>query len=243
MIQTIAGRNYYVACISTGRPTAHQRWDEMGLPMITWFVPINEWGDYRGVPRKRPGSARSNAIARNQALKAAFQINVPCILLDDDPISAAEVIDQKAHPITYPELLTKLAQLHVEYGTHLTAASRNTNPFYVRRDLNFHPKLTTGVCIIEPGSPLFDENLKISVDLDYGLQHLRDFGAWLRVDSLIADMEMGLRGEYSAVQSQRTDEEYRITNEYLMRKWGDELIPSKNPHQLTMRAHRRMVMK
>lgn len=243
MINRIAGRDYFVACISTGRPYAIERWAKQGVGRLTWFVPREEWAAYRHAPRKRPGSSLSNAIARNQALKCAHRLNLPLLLLDDDPIAAFMVQNQRAYPIAWEELFTQLAEVHAEHGTKLTAANRNTNPIFVQRDLNFHPKLTTGVCIIEPEAPLFDENLKLAVDLDYGMQHLALYGAWLRVDYLIAAMEMGLRGHGSAMHDQRTEEEYRRTNVYLKSKWGDALVKSRNKNQLTMKPRRREVLR
>lgn len=239
MITRLAGHDYLACCISAHRPYAVNRWLRQGLGNLTWFVPREEFESYRDAPAKRPGSSASNAIARNQALRLGARLNMPTLLLDDDPIAAYEVIAQKAVKIRWIELLTRLAELHREHGCMMTSANRNTNPYFVRKDLNFYPKLTTGCLIINPGSPEFDENLKMAVDLDYGMQHLAHYGAFLRVDSLIAEMEMGLKGQESVVQDQRTSEEYRRTNRYLKEKWGSALIASKNEGQLTLRRRRR----
>jgi hypothetical protein len=247
MIRRFADHDVFVGVISAGAPYNVHRWHEAYLGKATWFVPQEEWARYREhrPSAMRPGSNKCSAPARNQALKAAFRLGLPCLMLDDDPIAAYQVKEQRAKRIAWPQLFNRLVSLHFEHGTSLSYANRNTNTHFIKDEFSFKPKLSTGCFIVNPCDLLFDEQLVFADDMDYGLQHVETYGQILRVDSLIAHMEMDT-GEGTVVD-QRTEAAKTKERHYLQKKWEERIIFRKSKHrsdvQLRPKARQREILK
>jgi hypothetical protein len=227
-------RDVFVAVVSAGKPDSIGRWASRGLTRASWFVPRDEWTAYRrqiahlktavNFPL-RHGSSQTNAIAQNNALATAFHEQLPCLLLDDDPMLAYIVKNQRSEQVAYPVLLNLLVARHFLQGEVVTYANRNTNPLWITGSLSHKPKFSTGITIINPTPVRFDENLIIETDVDFGLSIYFHHGSFpMRCEDLVAEMEMGHKGDKSQSQFQRTPEEWKRTHDYLLRKWGEWVI-------------------
>lgn len=215
----------FVCCISAGRPRAVERTEAFFGPM-TWFTPRAEADAYResGATKVLLGSENSVAYARNRALEAAFETGVPCLMLDDDCTGTAQQIvwqhGQKAvHPIRPWDALEALVGAMEHNDLRLGALTHLTNPFYVTTRRSYTATINGGCLLVKPCPLRFDTNLRTNSDVDYGIQHMKEYGGALRLNEIILAFRRGNKGDGTGMSRYRTDDQRRADVDYLVQKW------------------------
>ena len=220
----------------------------------TWVVPEQQAHEYKrsGAGRVLPvGSDYNVAHARNGALDHAWHEGQgrSCLMLDDDPTGTIERVDpgyRKTKPISFPqaiEILSMHRAMHREL--RLFAFTHMTNTFYVRNEFTLRTAINGGCLLIDPTSLRFDVRFRTNSDVDYGLQHVAEYGGALRLNNIFMHFGRGNKHPDSGMGKYRTDELRTEMVALLADKWPGWVKPAPdNPAHPVVRAtgHRRAVL-
>lgn len=211
----------FVSVISHRRPATVPRMQELlGCP-VTWVV-----GDQ--VDEDAYLSAGASAVvqggrlcnSRNLALDLAFMDGLPCVELSDDLKTLAFAVDKKrVRPAAFEEVVLSMQAGCAVTGAHLAGVAPTANPFYYNpnQPLKTAAFIVGDLIYVRPCALRFDEGLRLKEDYDYTLQHLTQFGAVARVDSVLATFAH--RTNKGGAVDFRTAEREQEAIAFLRAKW------------------------
>lgn len=236
----------FACCISAGRPENVQKVRDTFGP-VTWIVPPAELVDYAnaGAMEVRAlGCADNCAVARNGALQAAAEWGVPCLMFDDDPTGKLEHISPQHErtPISFDQTIMELAAARDRYpDARLFAFTHYTNAFFVGARYSTQSTINGGMMLVLPTHLKFDVQLPLNSDVDYGLQHIREYGQAIRINNVFIHMARGNRGD-SGVGRYRTTQLRIKTVQRLKQKWPEWVSTrAGSPEHPMVRAPRRHI--
>lgn len=224
----------WAVCISIHDPQAATRWRNYGMTP-TFMIPEEEataYLEYGAESVNFQPDGGNAAIARNCALTDAFELDLPCLLLDDDPNGRPYLVYPGQWPPARPTWrqaaieLQKRVHLH---GLMVGGCGVTTNPVHVGRETRLRSRLTGGMMYIRQTELRFDEELSEMEDIDYGLQHIEMYGGAVRADNLVTPF---LRDDTPGRDLAR-----KRCFDIMVRKWGDKVIHrprSYNPYMLEL---------
>lgn len=224
----------WAVCISVHDPAAVTRWHNYGIDptfcvLREEAVAYLEHGAAGTIVQPPYGNA---ATARNAALTAAFNRDLPCLLLDDDPEGWPYLVQPGEWPpgrVTWRNTALSLQERVHDHELVVGGCGVTTNPVHVGRETRLRARLTGGMMYIRPNSLSFDERLAEMEDIDYGLQHIDRFGGAVRADNLVTP--------FMRDDTPGRDEQREKCFDLMMKKWGDKIIHkprSYNPYMIEL---------
>lgn len=239
----------YIAVISSGRPA---RVAEMKKHLgnlaerAVWYVGADEGADYRYAGADLTVEAGTLSHARNLALEEAFRQDEVCAQLSDDltGVDWSGNHDSK-HRITLERAIGMIVK-QLASDVKLAGAGATDNVFFMPvADVSEHVFIIGDLMAIAPNPLRFDENLNLKEDLEYSIQHLKEYGQVARLNTILANWQHRTNhggavqyrtaaGEKSAVDYIMTKhpgwvvENGRRDNELLLR-WPPITIPDVSP--------------
>lgn len=221
MRMKIAGRESWVCVISAGRPSNVVPLQALLGCRPTWVVPEGMRAVYRGAGAivAHGGSDTNVAAARNAALEHAFELGLPCVMLDDD-LSKLRFVggpDEQPRPVDFLNALSHIVGYLAESTYRLGGANSTDNAYFVRKRFATKLFIPTAFMAVEPNDLRFDERLPMREDYDYCCQHIDRYGGALRCNQVLPTF--AYKTNAGGMQGHRTEEANERSIQLLEEKW------------------------
>jgi len=182
--------------------------------------------------------------SRNEALKDAWKLNIPCVMLDDDlkKLKLATVLDAPSEALGKGQTLTK-STCDITFAStvelmrtrlkdtknmiKLAGVAPTTNLFYFdpKKLINTASFIIASFIMVLPNELYFDEEFKTKEDYDYTLQHIQKYGGVLRNNDIFA--EFAHYTNKGGVVQYRTAKIEQESIKRLQSKWGSAIRINK----------------
>jgi hypothetical protein len=237
MLRILGTQPVWVAVISAGRPKNVGPMTNLIGPS-TWYVPHNQWDDYKHKNIKLARGSDTSAVpVRNRVLTDAFELGVPCLMLDDDlkRVMKVHTMGERSEWLTdgpnIQAILTELVERLMKSEFHLAGASPTDNAYFTRRPDTTRGFVRSGVWAVKPTGLRLDERFVTKEDYDYTLQHVHVYGGVQRCDDLLFDFkQLSNEGGYSHIRTRKDKRREYDSVRLLEHKWGTKLI-RRNPRR------------
>lgn len=236
----LGSSEFFLCVISAGRPEQVPLMHDQIGSEVSWIVPYDEWEGYeiRGANSIYGDEGNNVSAARNVALEAAFEQDLPCLMLDDDLIDSNVYIEpnslEKIH-FNQAALLLEAALDSTDFK--LAATTHVTNPLFLKHGISIKSTINGGCLLVKPNPLRFEESIRLSEDVDYALQHIVRYGGAVRSNDVVLRFKRRAPG---GVQSYRNEEERNKSVEQLMHRWPGIITRSKkDPNHPVLRFPRK----
>lgn len=237
----LLGKAAYLTVISTGRPgNVAPMHDALRGAQPTWVVRDSDVQAYQDAGAQHVAAApKGVAAARNFALSAAFDEQLPSVTLSDDfrRVKAAKS-GAKPTELTLTEALGTLLEHTQMSGFKLGGASPTDNAYFVRHDHQAQHFIVGDATVVTPCPLRYDTRLQLKEDYDFTLQHIEAYGGANRCDHLLFTWKH-YSNKGGAVDT-RTVEVEQEAIALLMRKWPGQvrLNPKRENEVLLVKRQR-----
>lgn len=226
MIRHFRGYALWSAIHSCGRPD-NVPWMEQTFGPATWYVPQDEHDAYReaGAKHLAMGSSEGCSYVRNTILDEAFHLwQLPALLLDDDFVKAW-LPSSSSLGISLADAVTEMCSRFAQSVYFLAAARRGSNRYFAaqRPPESTRTKVLGGLMIVRPNTLRFDPHVNWQDDVDYGIQHVMEFGGAFVANDVLVDFHHRKPGGL-----QRTTDGEILYADRLVAKWPDVVKLDKN---------------
>ena len=238
MIHVIGGREVFVAYISARRannvPKAHKFIEG------TWFVAEGEEAIDRDVGANTVIESGVLCRSRNEALELAALHEVPCLQLSDDLTKLEEPYDLdgkwKARPLAFEQAVERMLLALDQTGAKLVGVAPTSNAFYYGgKPVRTNAFIVGDMFIAAPGTPRFDEELRLKEDYDFTLAHVRKYGTVARCDNVLASFAH--RSNKGGAVAYRTPEAEQEAIAVLKRKWPGLVVDNpRRPNEVLLKV-------
>lgn len=221
-------QKYHLAITSHKRPQNVQFMQKICEGNIcNWYVINGEKQDYlnagaHNVYETLPGIS----IARNTALRHAFEQQLPSIQLSDDLRNIKKIRIENGKRIkefiSFNEvcqiLISELIKKQFYYG----GVAVTSNPLnYTGIDISYEKLIVCDLNCFMPGCPFFDEELLQKEDYDMTIRNILQFGGVVRLDNILCDFPH--RQNDGGANTYRNFESEKLAMEALIKKWPNYL--------------------
>lgn len=196
----------HIAVISSGRPGRVQEMrTHLGnlAELAVWYVGDGERPDYEYGGAARVVESGGLVDSRNTALEVAFRLDKTCIQLSDDLTGVDWCYNRKEkNRIPLSRAILMVAQA-LGRGARLAGAAATDNVFFMPKDdISEHVFIIGDLIAVAPNSLRFDPNLRLKEDLEYTIQHIKNFGKVARLNTVLANWQH--RTNYGGAVQYRT---------------------------------------
>ena len=197
---------------------------------VTWFVGDGEGKYYKDAGATAVVESGKLVASRNAALKAAWDNNLICSMMDDDVKSIKQAYfnpenkKNEAKPITFDQAViilkhSLLAETRGMFYFAGCAPTANTYFYHQEKPISFKNFINASLMLMRPGCDVwFDANMTLKDDYDYTLQHIAKYGGVVRHNDILLDVSH-YSNKGGAVEY-RTSELEQKNIAYLKKKWG-----------------------
>lgn len=228
-----------------------ETWGEFLYGPATWYVYDHEREDYEreahdsGVrhlidikSRKQYGLSHG----RNEILEDAFDLGVPCVMMDDDYDGTSFVLNYKIsyeHGAPYrivginlDQTIDLMLRRMKRFPFKLAGPRPDAQPLNTHECIVSHRQLIGACMVVQPCDLRFDPDFPHNEDYDFFFQHLKEYGG------VVANMDLLMHfwhwGNEGGVVSER-DEDMGDEVLTVMQKWRDYVNPRPKPFKYTFR--------
>jgi hypothetical protein len=183
----------HIAIISSGRPGRVQEMrTHLGklAELAFWYVGADESADYAYAGAPTVIESGGLCESRNAALESAFATDKICVQLSDDLTGVDWCFDHKnKNRITLERAVLMVAQ-SLGKGARLAGAGATDNAFFIPADdISEHVFIIGDLMAVAPNPLRFDENLRLKEDLEYSIQHIKEYGKVARLNTILANWQ------------------------------------------------------
>lgn len=242
MLRLFDGQPAWVAVISAGRPgmVPHYRdpEDPAFIGEATWYVPNDEWREYKKWGALKFGAGDTLVGARNAALEDAFKRNIPCIQLSDDMKRVRHHDGTTTTEASFGAAAAGVMRQLEMSDVRLAGVAPTDNPYFSDGGSKTSHFIVGDFIIVKPSTPRFDPNLRVKEDYDFTLQHYFEYGGVLRCDSWLAAFQH--RSNPGGAVAYRTEAVEQEAIAYLKARWPGWIKDNpRRPNEVLMKLPRR----
>jgi len=217
--------DFHLAIISTSRPQNVEFMQSMCEPYkCHWYVNLGEYQAYEDAGAHVINECALNIChARNQAIKDADELGIPCIQISDDLRNIKSIIiDSNGKRKTQFETVNNICnelihQLH-ENNLFYGGVAISSNPLnYTGVDTSIDKLIVNDFICLMPGAGLFDEALALKEDYDMSIRQLLGCGGIARLNNILCDFPH--RQNNGGANTYRNDSTEAEATKKLLAKW------------------------
>jgi len=224
----------WMAIISSRRPSAVSYMSDL-CPVATWYVRDEQDAEQYSRYGAAVKIAGTLVAARNQALDDAFAQGLWCVQLSDDLRYITKAHGNRVYMrCTVFEALTEIQRAMVKHNTYLGGAAPSSNRILTEKSpaVSLNRFILGDFMLIRPCDLRFDPNLRLKEDYDYTAQHLAQFGAISRCNSILPEFQH--RSNTGGAVDYRTAELEQEAIAYLMQKWPNQFKKGNRPNEIVL---------
>ena len=204
---------------------------------VTWFVGDTEKQDYIAAGATRVVESGRLCRSRNATLDAGFVDCEYVVQLSDD-LGGLHVAESKQskRAVVFEEAIELMLRAMRSSGARLAGAAPTANLFYFnpKKPIQTNGFIVGDMIVVRKTSLRFDEAMSLKEDYDYTLQHIRHYGAVVRLNGIMATFAH--RTNRGGACSYRTAQLEQQMIAYLKSKWPGMVKDNpRRPNEILLR--------